>query len=209
VYLTKNFAHKVLDDTYIAYGSRASLPMIRELDLQKARRSSGVTVVKYQSPDEYTAVSGGRSQVACSSEMSATYYHNNSGCKNDRQVYVRAYTWLAVNGNSYTPSVISAAKGKIRNWLCNWNWYETLLYTRNCSLAVSVTINDGTLNYPVMTFPDYNGIVDEPEHIIVNGPVGNAIIWQGGAVPSITFRQIHEEASSRGVNGNWAILHCP
>jgi hypothetical protein len=198
-YVSENKLHKVISNDEIAFTDLDYADLL----LTGQFKHEHVEIVKYSS---YEDLHSGKVKANCGSHLQADYFSNSSGCKNDRRVYIRAYSYYAISGNQYTPMVISEAWAEIRNWLCNWKPYDTELKTRNCSFTVSAFINGQNLN-STMSFPDR--IVWSGSIILHNGPTAQPVMWQGGQIPTIQFTSIHEESSSRGVGlSNWAVIHC-
>lgn len=205
IYQSGDFFHKVIDDQYIITAAKDDLETLTKLTSSE-NLSNKFNVVKYQEGN-YTPTDA-RTKGNCGQDLRKDYFYNQSNCRNDRRAWIRGYTWYAVSGYNYTPSMISEGWGELRTgtW-CNWKQYATEIWTRNASYTVSATINGSTQDF-FLQKPDYDANGDEYEHIIHQGPVATAIYWSGGAVPTIQFTQIHAECRTRGTNNNWAVLDC-
>lgn len=210
LYESGGFIHKVIDEEYLVFTESENFDLISSINSIDDVDSNKVRTVKYQHPTTGSEVETGRSMAACTQTVSALYHYNPSNCKNDRRVSIRASTSFVISGNLYKPVGISETYGEIRNSLCNWRNYTTTLQVRNCSLEVILKINNTTTYYP-KTFVDYSTPGDQESYILWNAPLfagTGQIEWMGGLIPSIGFTRVHEEATSRGVAGNWAILDC-
>jgi hypothetical protein len=211
LYIAGEHVHKVLNDQHIVYTKEENINALRRITSLDGLNQEIFKVASYQdtpvSPDD------ARTAASCGPTHQKDYFHNESNCRNDRRVWVRAHAFYAISGNNYTPSVISEAWGELRRgtW-CNWAQYHTRLSVRNCSFTVYITINGTNASYTFTNtdLPDHTSDGDVYDYTIWNGPVlGGPITWTGGAIPTIEFSAIHEEATSRGVGEtNWAVIDC-
>jgi len=204
IYVSEGIAHRVFDSNWIIQTSLdnqaqlATITSITQLD------KSVFTLVQYTMSEN---VLGGRSQANCGVELRADYFRNMSNCKDDRRVWVRAYTERIISGNLNTPYMISEAWGQIRSGVfCRWKFYDTEINSTQSFFTVTLSINGDLRDYPI-TAPaktTYGG-----DHIFFRGNVGAAVSWAGGSIPSIQFTRVITSATSRGVGaGNFAVLNC-
>ncbi len=208
LYVSDGSAHKVINDQFIVFCDEKNINELKKITSEQHLDSKIFKVFKYQSVDSDLNQTDGRVAANCGASILAEYFYNQGRCRDDRRVYIRGYTSFIVSGNQYTAAVISEAWGQLRTgtW-CNWKPYPTTLSTRNCSFTVTFRINDVDYVKP-FAFADYYGTTDEYEHILIQGPYSIPFTWQGGYTPTIQFTNAHLGASSREVNGNWAILDC-
>jgi hypothetical protein len=206
LYESGGFIHKVIDDNFIVYTKLQNENGIRQITSLNNLDTAIFKVRKYQ--DSNLVGSNGRVSTDCSNSVQAEYFDNRRKCRDDRTVTIRAYTSYAISGNTYTGLAISEVNGRIRNWLCNWNLYETVLSTRNCSFDIRVKINNIDTIVP-FAFADQSPPEERYEIILREGSFTDPIVWAGGVQPSVTFTRVRLEATSRGVNGGWAIVNCP
>ena len=207
LYEAEGYVHKVFDDQFIVSAEKTNALALLQVTSLDNLDPAIFRVINYQDFD-FSPVNG-KTSANCGTNLKAVYFDNNGKCSDDRRSYVRAYTYYVISGNNYTPAAISESWGELRNWLCNWKEYATILRTRNCSFDISFSINGANVTIPFQ-FADYNGDHEQYSHNIWNGPLYNSpIVWTGGVIPTIYFSRIHEEATTRGVGyDHFAILDC-
>ena len=162
---------------------------------------------------------------SCTHYMKASYFDNQSKCRDDREVYISAESFVYFYGgltvidgiemyvNYHHPAVLILVRGKIRNWLCNWDYYNTRLQLRNISFTI-----DGWENYARDKFrtysiqksynfslPFFDTNSDEPS-LAFSFRVGDELFNE--PVNPFPFTKLHAEGTSRGVGYRWAIINC-
>lgn len=211
MYRSGDYLHKVLNNEFIIVTDMANMDALRQINSVQGIDEEKFTVVKYQGESTVQEI-GGRSSANCGSDLRQDYFLNASNCRDDRRAWVHGYTWYAISGTQYTPSVFAKCYGELRTGtFCRWKPYTTQISTRNCSLTVTIVINGITQSYSrtSLDMPNYDGTVDEYEHFMINGPLlTGPINWAGGSIPTIQFTAIHLEGKTRGTNNNWAVLNC-
>ena len=155
----------------------------------------------------------GRTNAACSTEMTASYFHNESNCRHDREVFISARSYVVLTTNSTgdyrQPRVEIKVWGKIRSgtW-CNWSNYSTTLAYRNVSFTITAwQVQDGVASPTSYSrvLPDYAPVGDRST-LPWDQPIGDRVHNQ--IITPYAFTSFHGEGSSRGVEWNWAILDC-
>lgn len=205
IYISEGIAHRVFDSNWIIQTSLDNQAQLETLTSITQLDKSIFTLVQYTNIEN---VLGGRNHTSCGTgELRADYFRNMKKCKDDRRVWVRAYTERIVSGVSNTPYMISEAWGEIRSGVfCRWKTYDTEINSTQSFFTVTLSINGGLRDYPI-TAPaktTYGG-----DHVIFRGNVGAAVSWAGGSIPSIQFTRVITSATSRGVGaGNFAVLNC-
>lgn len=225
LYVSGNYVHKVFDDQHIIFTEKQNVNALIKIKSVTGIDANLFKVVQYQ--ESIKSAINGRTQADCGVDLSADYFANYAKCRDDRRAWVRAYAYFMISGYNYTPTVFSECWAEIRNGWCNWNQYQNILHSKNCSFTVKATINLNT-NYYSRTstdMPTYNGTTAEWEHLIwaypawqqnpdgsFGIPVGSSISWNNGPTPTIQFHAIHMESSSQGVGADdpthWAVLDC-
>lgn len=216
IYQTNDYLQKVIDDDFIVSAHKKNYNSLLKVNSITSLDPKVFKVTRYSNGGSSTK--GGRTAATCSSYYLVDYFVNQSGCKNDRRVYVKADAFLAITGSvngfqRLTPWVTSEVWGEIRNIWCNWKTYQTELTLYNGSFTVLSYKNTST--DPVFTtsvrvpfsfaFPSYTS--DTWKITIFDGPTGTNIVGEN-VNPPYVFTQIHIQATSRGVGGNLAIIDC-
>ena len=130
--------------------------------------------------------------------------------------------------------VLAEVYGTERNWLCNWSRYETILSYRNASFtgygyqndeaipwfpfsdigyphATSSTITPFTVTTSAAGAPSSYTTPDERQSLYFMSYFGYRMLNEGLLYDEMVnnyqgFISAHFEGSSRGVNGNWAVI---
>ncbi len=203
VYFADGYAHKLVQGSKIVV---TKLDNAEKLNAISNTDNLNDEIFRIFDLKAESITSAGRTNANCGTYLEAMYYDNPSGCKNDRRVYINAYTEHIVSGDYYTPYVSSVVWGTLRTGtFCNWKDYSTVLSARNCSYTVTSTVRStetlGT-NADSVTGTGYSLTV-------FAGTLGSPALWQVPlAIPTIQFTGIHAEANSQGVGSNWAVIHC-
>lgn len=222
IYRTQDVFHKVIDERFLVsttsenYGDLLLVNSVSNLDKSK------YTIVEY-STDEPAGDERGRTSSVCGQTYLVDYYHNPSGCRNDRKVFIGARATMINAGFSpmgfqvFVPWLRMEVWGERRlGTLCNWVNYETELSYRNVALRIlsyQNTSNDPNftvsqrVNYdfslPDLTMCCYHSL------LLANGPTGTEVVGENWGIGTYGFVNIRVEASSRGVGAsNWASINC-
>lgn len=211
MYISNNLVHKVMDNYNIVFTDKKFFSELKALESVDNLDTKIFSLAPYKSAEEGSE--SGRSKALCGSYVEQDYFKNLGGCNNDRRVWVSANASFVVSGYMYRPTVIAQVYGQERRSSCNWNRYDNIWHSKNCSFTASVAINGSIYSYPE-TMADYDtpGPGYEPEHVMWNAYVGPAMAYSGGPTPSIQFSAIHLEGSSQGVDSSdpthWAVINC-
>ena len=113
----------------------------------------------------------------------------------------------------YEPSVEILVWGKKRNWLCNWDYYETRLQLNKTSFTI-----DAWENYAIDKFRTYSSrktysltvpFIDtygDYELLKSTTRIGHRLFNE--PVNAFPFTKAHAEGTSRGVGYRWANINC-
>jgi len=226
IYQTSNHVNKVLNDDYIVSTSKDNLSLLKNVESIDNLDTLLFSVVRISTAFEKTD-SGGRTTSVCGDSFLVDYFENNSGCKNDRRVWIKARTYFGYfSDNFYFPWTEIIEFGELRKWTCSWTPYQTVLNSRN----VSFTVNSFGLDNPNLgwttpqnairipfsvTVGDYYGTTEVFSRVIFHQPTGAMLFNTNTLIPINSqindpygFTSIRVEASSRGTNNNWAVLSC-
>ncbi len=226
IYQTSNNVNKVLNDEYIVSTSKDKLSLLKKIETIDNLDTLIFSVRKVANTVDRTD-SGGRTSSVCGDSFLVDYFENNSGCKNDRRVWIQAKTYFGYfNDDFYFPWTEIREFGELRKWTCGWFPYATVLNSRN----VSFTVNSFGLDNPNLgwTTPqlairipftdapaDYYGTTDVYSRYIYRQPTGAMLFVANTTIPINSqvnppygFTSIRVEASSRGTNNNWAVVSC-
>jgi hypothetical protein len=221
IYQAGDQLNKIVNDQYIVSANVGDLSELVDIES-----------VENLDREKYSVISIGNtfnnSSSGCGDFLLKDYFENNSGCKNDRRVWIRARTYFSYfNRNFYFPWTEIYQWGERRKWNCQWIPYFTELNSRNVSFTVNsfslenpnwgwTTLNRAIRSPFSATLPDsYSGTNTAGRHIY-NGPSGALLHvepWQTQPIrnyvsPLYGFTSIRVEASSRGTNNNWAVVSC-
>ncbi len=152
-----------------------------------------------------------KSNATCTTYETASYFYNQSNCRNDREVVIIAKSYITTTmtsiGDTRQPRVlIEITALKRAATFCGWYLYTTNIKRANTSFSVmawSVADYVATPQRFDIALPGYT--VDS--YVISwDYPIGSSLLNQ--YVEAQPFISVHSEATHRGVNGNWAILDC-
>jgi hypothetical protein len=215
IYQIGNRINKVIDDLDIVSTNMENYQALRNINSIDQVTSQDFSIINYSENDLQN--SSGRTNGACGQSWAIDYFSNNSGCRNDRRVWISAEAFLLYAGqvsgnNKYYPWVSIRVYGEVRNRLCNWNSYITVLTNRNTYFSVLSYRNTSTNpNFTVSTRVPFGEIipgrtVEDYSLTLFSGPTGHYLL--GEFAGTYNFTQISVEALSRGTEGNWAIVKC-
>ncbi len=154
-----------------------------------------------------------RINAACSAEITASYFYNQSNCRDDREVYISARSFFtlttSVFGDKRQPRVEFKVWGKLRTGtFCRWKDYETTLAYQNITFSIMAWEVLNLIPLPKLysySLPDYAPTNDRLD-LTWNQPIGSQVI--NLSIVAQPFLSLHAEGSSRGVDNNWAVLDC-
>lgn len=218
IYETGDFVNKIQDNFILSVDKKdaeklnLSESIVSGIRNNKNKDYGGVRYFKF-SQDEAKFETQGKVQAICSTNMTASYFYNQSNCRNDRQVFISARSYYTVfnnyEGDRRQPRVEIKVWGKLRTGtFCNWKEYATTLSYRNVSFSIMAWEVVGLVATPKLynvSLPDYYP-TDDRLNLPWDQPIGNPVLNQG--ISASAFTNLHAEGSSRGVNGNWAIIDC-
>ena len=218
IYQTGDIVHKVLDDQFMVSTDKGKLDELTKLNSVDNLDLKTFKLLRYSDG----GYSGGRTAGTCGNLWNIDYFENNSGCRDDRRVWAFAQAVFintgSINGfQRLLPWVNVNIHGQIRNRLCNWNSYATVLSYRNVSFTVLSYQN--TSSDPIFTSsirvpysassPDFSSGSDSYGITIFDRSTGTPIVGENVTIGGpYQFTQIRVEATSRGVNGNYAVINC-
>lgn len=187
--------------------------IVEEIREGRVSGDDGVRFSKYISEGDGRNIPNKKSKAACTTNMVASYFYNQSNCRNDREVFIsaRSYIDLYTNfeGDWRQPRVEIKVWGKLRTGtFCVWNNYQTTLAYRNVDFSIMAwEVIGQTVSPKLFQFnpPDYAPTNDRLD-LFWNQPIGNRVLNQ--LISPAAFTTLHAEGTSRGVNGNWAIIDC-
>lgn len=208
-----DFLHKV-DAEYVVSANAQSHNKLFEKDLvakygEKGGASSGIKVMRYL-PENISAT--GKKAQACWYEMIASYFKNQSGCKNDREVFIntRSYmnTWTDYEGDHFGQRFMVGVWGEIRNGFCNWNMYHTEVHRQSVSFNMTAWDVINGIGIPTaytITIPDRS---DEfSSEMVWDGSIGDVLLNQYATAAN--YNSFYGRGATRGTDNNWAVLSCP
>jgi len=233
MYVTGQQVIKVLNDEMLLSTSRENVALIQDLeikDVSSVENNSHIEIFRYGNNSSSISNINSRTMAdECGSFLNANYSYNPSGCKDDRKVFVEAsaYTIYAnftktVNGTpipwmTYQPTVQIKVWGEYRNRLCNWNYYSTTLSFKDGRIVVDAwdrisedpyrtySVSSGWIYY---VSGDSNG---DARQLIWTKYIGAELVNEGHLLVNdpFMFTEVTVKATSRGVNGNYAVINCP
>jgi len=218
IYQTNSFINKIEEEYILTVKIEDADKLLTSKkiveDIRKGRKSGedGVLFSKFISEDVSVNLAS-RAEATCTTNMVASYFYNQSNCRNDRQVYISAKSYFTLysnyEGDRRQPRVEIKVWGKLRTGtFCNWKEYETTLAYRNVSFAVmawEVIGNITSAKLYIYNPPDYAPTNDR-YNLPWDQPIGNPVLNQ--PINASPFNSLHAEGTSRGVDGNWAIIDC-
>lgn len=215
IYETNGYLNKVVGDYIITaknsdYEKLLSVVSLPDSVNKIYFESEGIKIFRFTGMDSPQQT---RSVNPCYQDMTASYFYNRSNCKDDREVYINAKSYISLysqnEGDYRQPRVKITVWGEERRgtW-CNWRKYYTTLAYRNVRFTISAwKIENGVPR--VKTYdkflPDYSPSNDR-YNLTWDQPIGDKVLNQ--AIAANPFIYFHGEASSRGTNNNWAVLEC-
>lgn len=219
LYQTDGFVHKIFKAYIIATDVKYSddlitmnfKSIIRDWEYNN-NKPSFVEIFKISDVDERPK-SIVKTQAGCTANEVASYFYNRRNCRNDREVVITAYSYVATssssNGVSRQPRVLIEVKALRRMaTFCKWYVYDTNITRRNVSFSImaweSVSGVSTPRRYDVVV-PDSTTSVDT-YYIKSDYPMGSAVLNQ--SIPVEPFISLYGEGTHRGVDGNWAVLNC-
>jgi hypothetical protein len=226
IYQTSNNVNKVLNDEYIVSANKDKLDLLKNVERIDNLDTLIFSVRRISNSTDKTD-NGGRTSSICGDNFLVDYFENNSGCKNDRRVWIKARTYFGFfNDNFYFPWTEILEYGELRKFTCGWFPYRTILNSRNVLFTVNSfglenpnwgwTTPQSALRIPfTATASDYYGTTDMYNRVIFHQPTGAMLFVANTTIPINSqisdpygFTSIRVEASSRGTNNNWAVLNC-
>lgn len=226
IYQTSNHVNKVLNDDYIVSTSKDNVNLLKNVESIDNLDTLLFSVVRISNAVEKTD-NGGRTASVCGDYFLVDHFENNSGCKDDRRVWIKARTYFGYfSDNFYFPWTEITEFGELRKWTCGWFPYKTVLNSRNVSFTVNSfgldnpnwgwTTPQNALRIPfTVAVNDYYGTTEVYSRVIFHQPTGAMLFNSNTAIPINSqisdpygFTSIRVEASSRGTNNNWAVLSC-
>lgn len=174
----------------------------------------------------------------CSNHMTASYYYNPSGCKNDRKAesyftqsvavfndYITLIDGYPYYRNWKRLGIQSVGRGQKRNALCNWDdKYNTQHEIRNSYFTVNAYKNVSFEYYSVPPLaPEVISSYSTLEPFswslptyVSPGESYTLIIFDelvgdwivNEAITTTVPIQVHIEYKTRGIDNNWAIIDC-
>lgn len=207
LYQTGTTVHKVVGNYLVSAPADNHQSLYSVTTASGASSDAGLKVLQYTGDN-----SAARSAAACSTDQTASYFANHGGCRDDREVYVRALSYLTYSttyeGDWRQPRVLLKVWGKERNGWCNWNTYTTELSYRNASFTIYAwTVSGGVATSTLFTRtpPDYAPTGDRTD-LPWDQAIGDKVL--NFAISANAFSTLHFEGASRGTNNNFAVLDC-
>ncbi len=213
IYETNGYLNKIMGD-YIVTVKKDEYDKLNLVSVipedKKSLERMGIRITQYASTDPNTT---GRLSSTCSTYEVASYFHNESNCRHDREVYISGKSYIALStsyeGDLRQPRVHIEVWGKIRSgtW-CKWRSYATMLYYRN----VSFTIDAWAIENSVAVPRSYSVVVPDDESpndytvLTWDASIGAGLLNQ--LIAPAPFTSLHAEGTSRGVDGVWVVLDC-
>lgn len=214
LYETEGYLNKIIGD-YIVSGPLLEYNRLKELkrESQVLGKMDGLRVYEYTTSKENT---NGRTNAACGTNMFASYFRNESNCRNDREVklYVNSFRDIVTNssGTYYYPKVqIIVAPHKRSGTFCNWSLYANPTELRNTSFSVRayqrITFGSTATTSQIITYSFTLPYISQNNGIDWTQTIGD---WTfNEPVSAFPFTSLHAEGKSQGVGENgWAIIDC-
>ena len=199
-----NFIVSVKNDDY------KKIENLKSIDInEQLAKTAGVKIIKYAGGDFNI---NSRTKSTCSTFVEESYFDNHSKCKDDRRVYVlgKSYLLFSTNfeGDWRQPRVDVEVYGTKRNGFCNWSGYWTVLQYRNVSYSLMAWTVQNGIATPTLISKSIPDNFNENEYTVLKNDiaVGSSVLNQ--SISASAFTTLHAEGTSRGVSGNWAIVHC-
>jgi len=217
IYQTGEYLNKIIGD-YVVTADKSRLKILKTLNStdQLQGKIDGVQIFRYVGPIDQNSI--GRTNASCGTNMFASYFKNESGCRNDREVnlFVTSYRNISTNTSStyYYPKVeIIVQPRKRLGTVCSWTGYDNPTELRNTSFSIygwqrlSYTSSGTTSQLALYSFTlPY-----------VYNPYGNGYKWTQAIgdwtfnepVGAFPFTTLHAEGKSQGVGvDGWAVIDC-
>jgi len=219
MYQTDEFVNKIYGD-YVFTVKENHLENLRSLDIEKAianlvergQRPINVIINRISGIDSESSLA--RVSGTCTTNISASYFYNQSNCKNDREVVLTAKSYIVFSSSSEgdwrQPRVsVEVVASRRAATFCYWYLYDTYINRRNISFSILAWSNASNGSYSSQRFdinvPNASTQVDS-YHLLWDYAIGSKVLNQLiSAQPFISF---YGEATHRGVNGNWVVLNC-
>lgn len=216
-YEVGGYLHRVMGDFIISCkGNNSKQLRLLSSEDEISEAMTGFKVSRFKNfTEEFT---DGRVAAACGTQMFATYFKNESGCKDDREVNLFVTSFVEVvtdaSGTYNTPRVEIIVQPRRRYAItCHWNGYDNPTELRNTSFTIrawqriSYTSSGTTsqiANYSVSLPYVYQSTGNGYKW---NQPIGD---WTfNEPVSAFPFTTLHAEGKSQGVGVNgWAIIDC-
>lgn len=216
-YKTDGFVNRVVGDYILTvraddYEGLKKVKSVDRIVDSKVLNSQGIRTYRYVGFDSNSEDT--RILSPCSTQMITEYFENESGCRNDRRVYLRATSFVAYTvtseGDFYQPKVAIRVWGERRRgtW-CNWDWYRTALSLRNISYTIRGYAAQSNGVFVPRSYSIAVGDSNSPsdytywEH---NRNIGVKVLNQH--ITPFPFTKLHAEGTSRGVGDVWVVLDC-
>jgi hypothetical protein len=209
-YWSNGFLNRIVGD-HIITGPESKYEIMRRADANTITTLSSdesLKIYRFTNSIDNTA----RVNAACAVEMSASYYDNPSGCRNDREAYIYAKSYIVktsgTEGDWRQPRVQITVYGRTRNGWCNWYGYSTYLWRRNTTFTLNAWSVDqfGTSHVTsyYRTPPDAEG--GDWSELTWDSAIGDRVLNQ--IITAYPFTSFHGEGKTRGTGEYWAILDC-
>lgn len=190
-------------------GNYSSLRFLDDSQIKKIENDQNFSIFRYANSTNESA----RTNDACGTNISASYYDNPKGCRNDREVFIEVKSWVesksSNEGDWRQPRVQILIYGTIRNGWCSWSRYNTQLDRRNCSFTLMAWSKNQNGSYTPTSYyrtpPNSSSDGDQSE-LTWDYPIGDNVLNQ--LITPSAFTSFYGEGKSRGVGENWAVINC-
>lgn len=215
IYITETFANRVLGEYVISCSTKHIDDLLAIEDVNQIQDNG--TKFRIQRYTGESPNSSSRSMVACATFLQGTYFLNESSCRDDREAFVSAQSYLEPFNGSGGTTTYSRVKlrvwGRYRNGWCTWHDYETQLEYRNTSFSIyarerltsTPTYSTSQLKLYSLSLSD-NSVEDEYE-LKWDTPIGDWVFNE--SIVAQPFTSLHIEGKSRGIDNNWIVINCP
>src|SRR5690606_17844102 len=184
IYKTNGYLNKIVGGTIFTAeeGTYDRLKQIGPNSSEELIRQSGIRVTHIL-PESRSL--DARTTRSCSTYESASYFHNESNCRNDRRVHIGAKSYIALStsyqGDLRQPRVQIEVWGTRRTgtW-CNWISYSTMLHYRN----VFFTLNAWTMENDVSVLKTFSATLPDTSSpndytmLTWDGKIGTGVLNQ-------------------------------
>lgn len=219
LYETNGYINKVFFD-YVFSARKENISELRAANFEEiikkweSKKERPLNIEVFQiSGFSRDRILSGKTNAMCTTYETASYFYNQSNCRNDREVKIIAKSYITFSrtyeGDWRQPRVLVEITALRRTGtFCKWILYDTNIVRRNVSFSIMAwtSINGASIpqHYDIIV-PNRTTSVDT-YWITWDYPIGTNVLNQSiVAQPFLTF---YGEATSRGVDGNWAVLSC-